>query len=287
MFFEKHAIRSVMYAPKVHQQYKEYEASVSPEDTFGEAKEYGQTKKFDMQYFSRLTDPREIRLYAHRRLQMLGQGSSRAVYVYSPKYALKIAMNNAGLAQNRLESNISFDGKYDEIIAKVVQAGPNYNWVLSELVHPIMHQDEEGYNIEEKEKEEFNKYSPMEFDTLMQGIDPTYGPAEYVDREGNVNKTKAFPQYRKVITKSPHSEEIKRRVELIHELANDWGLDVKDITVPSNWGRTAEGKTVILDFGYDDQIIEDFYLNQRPANWKIDPSDYGSTFPIDSTINKE
>jgi hypothetical protein len=280
--FEKYAIRSVIYDPKTHQQLKDYEKDINPEDRFGEAKEYAQTKKFDIEHFSSITNPMEARLYAHRRLQMLGQGSSRAVYVYSPKYALKIATNPAGIAQNRLEHNISEDSKYNEIIAKVINADPDYKWVISELVNPIYYVDSDDYNEEIKEKEEFAKYSPAEFDTLMQGIDSKYSPA-YLPGSGY----KAFPQYRKIIKKHPKSEEIKRKVKLVQELINDWGLNFSDIAVPSNWGRTADGRVVILDFGYDEGIRKDFYSKSQPKNWVVDPLEHGSVILPQDTTMKE
>ena len=156
------AIRSVMYDPQLHQQLKDYDNSVAPEDRIGDTKEYGDTKKFNIREFKKIQDPLDARIYAHRRLQPLGQGSSRAVYVYSPKYALKIATNEAGLYQNELESSISSSHEYDDITARVIDSAPNNIWLISELVSPISFLHEEGFHDDFREKQEFNKYSPVD-----------------------------------------------------------------------------------------------------------------------------
>lgn len=276
MFFEKYAIRSVVYDPKQHEEYKYYESNMAPEDTYGESKEYGQTKKFDMNYFSRIQDPEKIRLYAHRRLQMLGQGSSRVVYVYSSKYALKIATNLAGQAQNELEYKISQDRQFNEIVAKSIKSDNYFNWLLSELVRPVNIMDDEGCQDEFLEKMEFEQHSPVPFDTLIQGIDPRYR-GEYDE---------GFVPYRKFVKTSPQKEEIRRKVRKARALIKKYNLKLPDIKVPSNWGQTTDGRMVILDFGFNDDVNINFYGTQRPKNWPIDPNDYGPTFPVDLTIKE-
>jgi hypothetical protein len=275
MFFEKLAIRTVMYDPKQHEEYKYYESNMAPEDIYGEAEEYGKTKKFDMQYFSGLWDPVEIRLYAHRRLQMLGQGSSRATYAYSPRFALKIATNEAGRAQNQLEDQISQDKQFNEIIAKVVKSDNDHNWVLSELVRPIHVIDDEGFNDEFMEKMEFEQHSPVPFDTLMQGINPKY---RFDDEEA--------PKYKQFVKQSPQKDEIRRKVRKARALIKKYNLQLVDIKTPSNWGQTSDGRMVVLDFGFDQNVNLDYYGTKRPKNWPVDPTDYGPLLPQDMTIKE-
>jgi hypothetical protein len=283
--FSKLAIRAIQYNPVLHQELKRDEEATDPEERIGEAKEYGETKKFDQRYFEMLKDPAYMRLYAHRRLQMIGQGSSRAVYIYSPKFALKIATNMAGIAQNKLEISISEDGEYNSIIAKVVKYDyKNYNWLISELVYPIDIRDELGYPMELEEKEEFKKHSPIAFDSLMHGINKKYNPD--IEYEGG-----EFEPYESAKQKIPPQiqTEMDTKIQLAKKLIDDYGILFTDIAIPSNWGRTADGRTVILDFGFDDIIHKQYYGANRDKakSWRVDPYDYGNYFPhIDDTIKE-
>jgi hypothetical protein len=59
------------------------------------------------------------------------------VYAISPKRVIKVALNKAGLAQNRTEVDVATDPKTRPVIANVFQADDDYKWIVSELVRPI------------------------------------------------------------------------------------------------------------------------------------------------------
>lgn len=91
-----------------------------------EEEEFARTKK---------THP-EIE-YAKKFLPEIGSGSSRKVFAMSGGKALKIAMNNAGLEQNKAEVELFKKTNGHELITKVFEAAPDYKWIVSEIVKPI------------------------------------------------------------------------------------------------------------------------------------------------------
>lgn len=72
---------------------------------------------WDWNEFRNINSIEELREYANKRLQFAGIGSSRAVYKFHEKFALKIALNAKGLAQNKSESNVC--GRHPEIFTRV------------------------------------------------------------------------------------------------------------------------------------------------------------------------
>ena len=69
----------------------------------------------------------------------IGEGSSRAVFQIDDEKCLKLAMNNNGLAQNRIES---FSNQMNSpLFPYVYKVGPKYAWLESEAVYPATEED--------------------------------------------------------------------------------------------------------------------------------------------------
>lgn len=83
-----------------------------------------------------------MRGYAHERLQYIDGGSAREAFVLTPRYALKVALNDKGVAQNKAEVKLSKTKGASEAIAKTVTSDKNGNWVVAELVRPLVDDDE-------------------------------------------------------------------------------------------------------------------------------------------------
>lgn len=83
-----------------------------------------------------------MRRYARERLQYIDGGSAREAYVLTPRYALKVALNDKGVAQNKAEVKLSKTKGASEAIAKTVTSDKNGNWVVAELVRPLVDDDE-------------------------------------------------------------------------------------------------------------------------------------------------
>jgi len=66
----------------------------------------------------------------------IGSGSGRQVYDLGNGYVVKIAKNEAGVAQNKSEYNISAND-YSNLFAKVVQVSNNFNLLIMEKAEKI------------------------------------------------------------------------------------------------------------------------------------------------------
>ena len=66
----------------------------------------------------------------------IGKGSGRVVYDLGNGYVVKVAINNKGFAQNKIEYNLS---SYDEsgIFAKIVSSSNNFKYIIMEKAEKI------------------------------------------------------------------------------------------------------------------------------------------------------
>jgi hypothetical protein len=62
-------------------------------------------------------------------LDKLGAGSSRAAFIADDTTVIKVAKNKKGLAQNRVEAELSANVSQDAPIAKVKDSDPDNIWI--------------------------------------------------------------------------------------------------------------------------------------------------------------
>lgn len=105
----------------------------------GEAIRQAGSRPFDINIFKSLRSAYEAAEYADERLEELGTGSSRKVFLLSSGKVLKIAYGkqNAGKAQNQEEVNVFTNPKSRPVVAKVFDYDPSFRWIISELVKPL------------------------------------------------------------------------------------------------------------------------------------------------------
>jgi hypothetical protein len=207
------------------------------------------SKTFKINEFTALSDPKLILDYAHQHLDLLGQGSSRATFLLSSRYVLKVAINRAGVEQNNVEFKISHDPYVRDIIAKVHSSDNNGYWNIADLVRPFEgglssmdpFADTKYYKHEQKRQEEFNENSAIEwkgFNHLLTKEDPM----------------KVYKQMKR--EKDP---ELKRSYEMankVNYLMEHYGSDIADILRIDHWGKTPDGRVVILDYGLDNTVAQ-------------------------------
>lgn len=282
--FAKIAIRSVKYDPQLHKELKEYEKILDPEDYTGEAREYSKTKSFDIRYFKTLTDPYSAIEYANRRLEKIGVGSSRAVFVYNPKSVLKIAMNEAGMAQNLQEIEIATTNEFDDIIAKIFDYNRQGLWVISELAKPfaVLEFEDGGYYEDETSAERmFQEHSPVDFATFMEGAGPEF--SQHIEELEPWQRThESFEQF---LEKAPKniSSETQRKTKMLREMVEAYGLVPVDVARRFQWGRTADGRIVLLDYGFSSDVFQSYYKNTG----NLSKPYLEEQFPIDRKWNQE
>ena len=203
-------------------------------------------KNFDWNTFTSLKNPVQLKNYLDENLSQLGVGSSRAVYLLDEDNVIKIAINVAGAKQNRKEVQISKDPKYSSIIAKAYEFGPNFLWTKNERVFPL--EDETG-------KEVFKQYYGVSADTAIKHPDKL---------EDIIEKTKK--------TEDSDKRNIRLKklniLKLLQEMKKDYKIALIDFEDYHQWGKTKDGRIVVLDYGYDYDIYKQHYTKSQKQKLK-------------------
>lgn len=197
---------------------------------------------FNIREFKALDDLEEIHWYVNDRLEEIGEGSSRKVFILSPRFALKIASladdgyddgtatsEEKGLAQNEAEFNTYMEAKDSNIIPKVQDYHKYGYWLLTELVRPFntLEEWEETTGMRWEQLVEFTKYM----------MDDEYAHDEY-DRNNFVDQPVLVA---------------------LCDLVIDHDLEPNDICGIPQWGKTADGRAVLLDAGGTKEVLERYY----------------------------
>lgn len=67
----------------------------------------------------------------------LGLGSSRIVFEMGGGKVIKLARNQKGVEQNKLEETAGRDPEVHDLVASVYEASPDYAWLVAEAVEPL------------------------------------------------------------------------------------------------------------------------------------------------------
>jgi predicted nucleotidyltransferase len=189
-------------------------------------------ENFDLNKFKKLKSFKERVDYCNSTLTKLGAGSSRIVYLVDDKTVLKLAKNQKGIAQNKVEIGAS-DKYYSNVTAEVYESDDNSLWLEMELAKPInktRFKEILGYSVED-----FGKW---------------------VTNFWNVNNRKK-PYY--ILDKQV--EEIINESEFansVFSFIQDYGLSVGDLGRISTYGEF-DGEVKIIDYGLDDDVLSNYY----------------------------
>lgn len=221
-------------------------------------KEY--KSSFDIRHFKSLKDVYEMMNYVKQTgLHKMGQGSSRAVYLLpNTNYVLKLAyindnfpeeMNNFGKKQNQTEVEVFTNPVTKNIVSKIYDFDPAYNWLISEAVRPLNSNKEmEQYldgasftifasiitNSEDREKYTYEDY----IDILIQEQ----------QRIIQFNNHPNVVRLAKIDLKNLELAKKSKFIKQIFQLIKD-GMDTGDLPYSSHYGKTQDGRLVLLDYG--------------------------------------
>ena len=179
--------------------------------------------KFYFGHFKTLNSIEMMYKYASTYLEQLGEGSSRAAFLLSSRYVLKIAINEYGLSQNEVEYTTSTSLSNSPLITKVYSADNQSRWIVTDLVKEL---------TSEKEFENLTGTNWNEF------VESLY---RHLDDRGYYPKTD-------LIQPDKFTQEVIsfcRQNNLVHD----------DICAIVHWGKTPDGRAVLLDFGLTYNIL--------------------------------
>ncbi len=189
--------------------------------------------KFDLKQFKAIEDDGDRFTYALENLKELGEGGSRTVFLLSSRYALKVANTDRGKSQNATEAAISSDPKFGQVIARVHSHAPDFAWVVSDLVKPLT------------SEVEFENVFGMPFEEFVGVI-----------QGGDYHKWVGNPKWRvksKSVYPGKGDETIGTYgiIDTIRTLIKSKKLHTPELQFIDHWGKTGDGRIVILDYGVD------------------------------------
>lgn len=198
------------------------------------------SRTFNMQEFKRIQDLRRMHEYADEHLERLGRGCGRTTYLLNSGKIIKIAnvegMSDGcgpreGFEQNQAEQALSQQPTISSIVAKVFEHERTFAWIVAELVRPI------------KSKQEFEHL-----------LGANVGPDELVEIAwfSNVHQLKR--------TVDKHGLTSQHARDLIAGLRSmkERSVNMFDLQRRDHWGKTNDGRLVLLDYG----LIDPDYTNE-------------------------
>ena len=172
--------------------------------------------------------------YAERNLEHLSSGSSRIVYLTPAKTIVKLAKNDKGIAQNKVESNPKMQSKY---LNKIISSAKNNAWLETHYLDKITEKD-----FEEMTGLKFEEFG----DSLRYGLKDVSG-----------NKDTEKPDDFDKVSKTDIYKELK-------DIGEKFKLLPGDLARISSWG-TKDGHPILIDAGLTRDIFEEFY--EDSSSW--------------------
>jgi hypothetical protein len=189
--------------------------------------------KFDINQFKKLDNINVMLEYASMFLDELGRGTSRAAFTLSGKYVLKIALNEKGIAQNETEVQISNNGATKDIVTKIYGAGPNKEWLISDIVKELS---------SSKEFESLTGAGWTDFRIGLRALLLKKDVKDFKDLDAQTQ------QFCKKIAAAA------RKTDLLYG----------DIVQLDHWGKTPDSRLVLLDYGFTEGVWEKHYKKPNP-----------------------
>jgi hypothetical protein len=212
-------------------------------------------------------------------LPFLGKGSSRAVYALSTGKVLKIAINDKGMAQNEAERIVWQNPSTRYIGAKVFESDPNDHWAVMEVAKiyggptplkldlgiPRELASSWGYHITSAAFDLTSVYDRgLSVEEVIANRYGVAGPGG--DRDPEIEEV--VEAFRKFLEDPPNS--MLALVDLMYNAPTDHQLHPGDI-VPDHFGRTADGRPVLIDYGFTTGVAEGYYSSSSEDGYGSPP----------------
>jgi hypothetical protein len=194
----------------------------------------GQKKpeRFELNAFKALPRLVDMIEYADARLECLGFGTARTVFRLTGTRVLKLANNQTkGVAQNKAEVDVANDATTAGVVTRIFEHDPKYRWVISEVVRPMNDEDD------------FQQLTGIPWVEFADHIKPQGPTMSYWEPEG----------------------EYKQFIDAARRVLNAKHLEWADVAVVKHWGKSPDGRAVLLDYGYTEEVASNFYSGDTRA----------------------
>lgn len=179
---------------------------------------------FDLKHFKTLESAIIMLNYAERYLKEMGRGSSRAAFVLTNRYVLKVALNAKGVAQNQTEVDVFTNPRTKPIIARIVDADNKNRWLISELVRPLKNEDE------------FKRLTGVSLEDVRKAMSSSY---------------RGLPV--------PEGLNDNPFIKAITTTMSEARLLPGDLAKVDSWGQSPDGRAVLLDYGFTGEVWDRHY----------------------------
>lgn len=184
---------------------------------------------FDIDIFKNISYNEKFS-YLQKTLKLIGQGSSRAVFKLDEVNAIKLAINKAGIDQNKAELEVCDPSKNMDLFPITKEFAKNFEWIVVELAEPMT----------------FEKFEHL---TNMTWIDYMGGMIGIFDEDASSRHI----EMGQILSKK--SKFFNRIVNLVKSC----DYMVGDLLNLVSWGIIKD-RAVIVDSGFTNQVYKAHYL---------------------------
>ena len=216
----------------------------------------------------------------HYNLPYMGEGSSRAVYALSTSKVLKIAKNQKGIAQNEAERIVSENPSTKYIGARVYESDPDNQWSVMEVakIYNSATQLKLDLGFPEDLANRFGYGIPSAAFDLDRVYERGFSVEEVIENRYNSDdKKEDIEAFREFLEDPPKS--MLALVDLMYNAPTEQNLEPGDI-VPDHFGKTIDGRPVLIDYGFTTGVAEEHY-------WSDSDDPYGSPPPSSIMSDEE
>lgn len=208
--------------------------------------------KFVWNHFKELPDNDSMLEYAEYFLEELGKekeeaGSSRKAFFFSGKKVLKIAKNDAGIAQNEAESQLdqTVRGRENlDLFTKVYQVDPEFKWILVDVAKTS------AGSTQELDEKRFKEIVGVDWFTFK----------NVVKKHIKLDQLKLGPKTQNLL---------EAILELTSDTRGPGKLLLGDVLQLKHWGVTGDGRLVLIDFGFTADVKEKHYIQSPQGGWVV------------------
>lgn len=168
--------------------------------------------------------------YAEKNLEHLSSGSSRIVYLTPNKTVIKLAKNDKGIAQNKVEDNPKMTSKY---LNEILRHAQDHSWI-------------ETHFLEKITEKEFKELTDVNFKDFGEAI--SYELKKISD--SSAEKPKDFND----LSKTDIFTEVAKFGKKFHLLPGD-------LSRISSWGQK-DKHPVLIDAGLTREVYDEFYEDE-------------------------
>lgn len=233
---------------------KQTDKNIVTDDCFSEQEleEAAYPSNFNMEEFKSLTSFAARVKYCGERLQRLGSGSSRIVYLIDNNTVLKLAKNQKGVAQNEVEGGDWYLRKLS-LFPDVYDVDENYLWIEMQLARPAKAAD-------------FRKLLGYDFQTICAWVDHLLNGPVLLRSAGSIEREQIFKTDKFIEMYNNDDKNVFSQIENYINTCGGYGA-AGDFKRMSSWGvikdETGHERLVVIDYGLTEDVFKKYYQRYR------------------------